>query len=158
MYCPGCGAETPRGVSYCTRCGAGLAVPADRATPPAHPPYKVTAMFLGVTLLSIIVIIAIFATIANVSGLPPPFLTAVIFSGCAAAFGIVALLIRLVLRLTGLDRPDVIRDRQVFGGGQRELPPQQLHRQIPGPPQSVGSVTENTTRSFPAHDAARREN
>ncbi|HEU4390808.1 MAG TPA: hypothetical protein VFV34_23590 [Blastocatellia bacterium] len=113
-------------------------------------------MFLGVTLLSIIVIIAIFGTVASMSHVPAHFLTAMVIAACAAAFGIVALLIRFMLRLTGIDRPDVARDQQGFK--KHELPPQYAPHQITGPPQSIGSVTENTTRNFGARDAAQNRN
>jgi hypothetical protein len=112
-------------------------------------------MFLGVTLLSVIIIIAIFVTIANV-GLPPPFLTAVIIAGCGAAFGIIALLIQFLLRLTGLSRPAAIQYGPGFTGKEPEAITPGALRQIPQP-QAFGSVTENTTRSFPAPERTQRE-
>ena len=142
MFCPSCGLEATRGLNYCNRCGTSLSVPDDRLVRTSAYP-KVGAMFWGVTLLSAVMIIAMFTSIANnpVNTLPPAYLTAVVIASSAASFGIVVMLIKLLLRLTGLSTgPSPGRRQEVLP----QVPMQQLNA-----PQSFASVTENTTRNFP---------
>lgn len=155
MFCPNCGLASTRGLNYCNRCGSNLSPSGDRfvAPGPAYP--RVTAMFWGVALLSVSTIIAMFSSIANypVAGLPPAYLTAVVVAACAVAFGTVAMLIYLLLRLTGHSKP---REAQEYHEAPASRPGAVLTA-LPPSPRTFGSVTDSTTRNFPNQEAAERQ-
>jgi hypothetical protein len=134
-------------MNYCKRCGANLAAPLERPEEFQLPP-RLTLMFIAVSVFSIVAVIAMFGAIASrqISSLPPPYLTGVLAAACATVFGIVALLIRLMLRLTGLARnTPTLEEPQARPAGLL----------LPSPPPSLGSITENTTRGFPGAGAQR---
>jgi len=155
MYCPNCGAESADELKYCKRCGAGLSAsvsPVDPSTSKA----ATGALFL-LALVSIGGFIALFVTINNLGEhtVDPRTLIAVSAFGGATVVGVVGLLVWLLLRLMTGNQPAAPRDKL----------PKPLARdyrtpQLPAPPVSMPSVTENTTRNFepgPYRDKSERE-
>lgn len=144
MFCSYCGVDSVEGLRYCKRCGASLTA-ALGASPPAKLPAALVITFLivigGVFCVGLGMPMAAAQDMKNVG-----FSTSEMMIVFMAAFGltlaIVAMLVWLFLRLIKLPhQTDPVR---VI-----ELPPGEPARpQIAEPPQSVGSVTENTTRTL----------
>lgn len=144
MYCSSCGVDSIEGLRYCKRCGANL-TNALGASPPAKIPVALAITFLiiigGVFCVGLVLPMAAAQDMKNIG-----FSTSEMMILFMAAFGftlaIVALLVWLFLRL-------IKQPHQTGPVRSIELPPDEPARpQIAGPPQSVGSVTENTTRTL----------
>jgi hypothetical protein len=147
MYCPSCGNEISVELKYCNRCGANLTMP--MMSPPvmmAPVRLAVPSIVLGLTILGGLGIIFGGATEFGRQGLHPAAIVWMVLLSAAALFGCVSLMIRFFTKMMSL---------------QRELPPsqQQPHRSVfnerqapqhlpPPRMEPVGSVTENTTRTF----------
>lgn len=155
MFCPNCGAESTQGLNYCKRCGVELSAtipPAEGTTSKA----ATGALFL-LAMVSIAGFIALFVTINNLAhpGMDSRTLIAITAFGGATVVGVVGLLVWLLLQLVAGHRPAAPRDKS----------PKPLARdyrtpQLPTPPISMSSVTENTTRNFepgPYRDKSERE-
>lgn len=137
MHCPQCGVKATHGLNYCKQCGTHLNQPAAMIEPRA----KLSASVLvPPMLISIVGLIGLFTTIANVN-VAPPFLVGIAAIAGATVFGVVALFIWLILRLTGYSPP--ARSEQPT-----PLAADYDHPQLSAAPISRGSVTENTTRNF----------
>ena len=144
MYCPTCGNEIPVELKYCNRCGANLTLPATVA-PVALAPVKLTvpSIVLGVTILGGLGIIFGSATEFARVGVHPAFIVWMVLFSAATLFGCTGLLIRFLTKMMTW---------------QREIAPQQQPRpaftdrpampHLPPHREPVGSVTENTTRTF----------
>lgn len=152
MYCPVCGAESTQGLNYCKRCGAGLgaSIPPYEGAPGASGKTLGLMTFL-LSVVSVTGFIALFATVFNLGerqAFDPRALIAIMAFGGATVFGVVALFVWLMLRVSTAHRPPAPQktERPVF----RE----HVASQLPPPPISMPSVTENTTRNF---DPAYRE-
>ena len=141
MYCPTCGEQSTEGLRYCKRCGASLGAPA--AMIPGKFPIALTTLFL--LILGTVTMIGLLAPIKEASFLRSifnPSETMVILFGCwTVTLLIDVMLVWLLLRLIGVSQ-------QFMGTRERSMPEERFPEQIAGPPQSIGSVTENTTRSF----------
>ena len=144
MYCPNCGDQTTQGLKYCKRCGAGLSASTTpiEAQAPAAKAWGV--MLFLVALVSIAGFIALFTTVYNLGERPnfdPRSLIAIMAFGGATVLGVIGLLVWLLLRLTGHQpaRHHETSERSLA----RDYAPQ-----LPAPPISMPSVTENTTRNF----------
>ena len=152
MYCPVCGTEATQGLNYCKRCGAGLSASTTAMEPVAASGKAAGSMLFLVALVSIAGFIALFATIYNL-GERPNFdtraLIAIMAFGGATVLGVVGLLVRLLLLLTGAYRPSVGKEAPKPLARDYNAP------QLPASPVALQSVTENTTRNF--HPAAYRE-
>ena len=155
MYCPVCGAESTQGLNYCKRCGAGLSA----STPPFEqkgPPAKLANLLVPVALVCIGGFIALFTTVYNLgerTGFDTRALVAIMAFGGATVVSVVGLMVWLIMRLSG-HQPDNTHLKKEERPLQRDFIPQQL----PPPPISMPSVTENTTRNFdPARYRERSE-
>lgn len=144
MYCPVCGAESTQGLNYCKRCGAGLSA----STAPIE--YrssfgKMMGMLLPVAAVSVAGFIALFATVYNLgerSGFDTRALVAIMAFGGATVVGVIGLMVWLLLRLTA--------GRETVSHFEAPRPALRDYNaaQIPAPPATMSSVTENTTRNF----------
>jgi hypothetical protein len=154
MYCPVCGAESTQGLNYCKRCGAGLSA----STPPFEqkaPPPKLFSLLFPVALVCIGGFIALFTTVYNLgerTGFDTRALVAIMAFGGATVVSVVGLMVWLIMRLSGYQSGTSHRKEE------RPLPRDFTPQQLPAPPISMPSVTENTTRNFdPARYRERSE-
>jgi len=144
-YCPSCGSEITVELKYCNRCGANLTWPSQVQVVPQSP-VKLTlpSIVLGLTVVIGLGIIFGGATGFAERGVHPAAIVWIVLFSAAMLFGCVGLMIRFWTKLLSL---------------QRELPPGQQVRSAfaerpapqPLPPprmEPIGSVTENTTRTF----------
>jgi hypothetical protein len=145
MYCPTCGNEIPVELKYCNRCGANLTLPATVA-PVALAPVKLTvpSIVLGVTILGGLGVIFGSATEFARQGLHPAAIVWMVLFSSATLFGCTGLLIRFLTKMMTLQRelaPLQQQPRPTFTDrpAMPHLPPRM---------EPVGSVTENTTRTF----------
>jgi hypothetical protein len=146
MYCPTCGNEITVELKYCNRCGANLTLPASVA-PVALAPVRliVPSIVLGVTILGGLGVIAGSATEFGRQGLHPAAIVWMVLFSSATLFGCTALLIRFLTKMLTLQRemaPLQQLPRPAFNDrpAMPHLPPPRM--------EPVGSVTENTTRTF----------
>jgi hypothetical protein len=141
MYCPTCGEQSTGGLRYCKRCGASLVAPA--GVIPGKFPLALTTLFL--LILGTVTMIGLLAPLKEVSFLRsifnPSETLVILFGGWTVTLLIDGMLIWLLLRLIGVAQ-------QFMGKRERSMPEERVPEQIAGPPKSIGSVTENTTRSF----------
>ena len=145
MYCPTCGNEITVELKYCNRCGANLMLPMTTA-PVALAPVKLTvpSIVLGVTILGGLGVIFGSATEFARQGLHPAAIVWMVLFSSATLFGCTGLLIRFLTKMMTLQREiapqqqprPAFTDRPPMS----HLPPQRM--------EPVGSVTENTTRTF----------
>ena len=144
MYCPTCGNEISVELKYCNRCGANLTLPATAAPLMLAPPKLVfPSIVLGITILGGLGIIFGSATEFARVGVHPAFIVWMVLFSAATLFGCTGLLIRFLTKMMTW---------------QREIAPQQQPRpaftdrpampHLPPHREPVGSVTENTTRTF----------
>ena len=146
MYCPTCGNEITVELKYCNRCGANLTFPAMSA-PMALAPVKLTvpSIVLGVTILGGLGVIFGSATEFAGRGLHPAAIVWMVLFSSATLFGCIGLLIRFLTKMMTLGRelaPQQPQPRNAFTDRPTmpHLPPPRM--------EPVGSVTENTTRTF----------
>lgn len=145
MYCPNCGDQTTQGLKYCKRCGAGLSASTAPIEEQASAGKATGVMLFLVALVSIAGFIALFTTVYNL-GERPIFdtraLVAIMAFGGATVVGVVGLLVWLLLRLTTGYRPSAHHEKE------KPVVREYVAQQLPPPPISASSVTENTTRNF----------
>ena len=146
MYCPTCGNEITVELKYCNRCGANLILPTTMA-PVALAPVKLTvpSIVLGITILGGLGVIFGSATEFARQGLHPAAIVWMVLFSSATLFGCTGLLIRFLTKMMTFQReiaPPQQQPRPAFTDRPTmpHLPP---HMEAP-----VGSVTENTTRTF----------
>lgn len=143
MYCSACGIDSVEGLKYCKRCGANLTTTLE-VFPPAKMPVALTLAFLVV--IGFVFCVGLGVPLASAEDLAKIFSTREMLVIFAADLGvtlaIVAMVVWVFLRL--------IRLHHLTGPVRTiELQPVEPARpQIAAPPQSVGSVTENTTRTL----------
>lgn len=145
MYCSSCGMEVAQELNYCNRCGSNLNssnnLPAQiiqpvRLTVPSIVLAAIVLGGLGIVFDSLQELVH--------SGLNTAALAFITISAIIMIFGVSALFIFFWLRLAGVQRqikPDTQTKKPAMG--ERRAP-----HQISAPPIPVGSVTENTTRTF----------
>ena len=143
MYCSACGIDSVEGLKYCKRCGANLTTTLE-VFPPAKMPVALTLAFLVV--IGFVFCVGLGVPLASAEDLAKIFSTREMLFIFAADLGvtlaIVAMVVWLFLRLIRLHH-------QTGPVRTIDLQPVELARpQIATPPQSVGSVTENTTRTL----------
>lgn len=168
MFCPICGAKTPQGLNYCKRCGANLAALPEDAAPPQAPP-NITGAVWAIALASVaitlgglgIVISTVFDLMRPLSegeiartGDPSPVVVAMLVLGAGTIVTVVALLIKLFLKMSGISQPE----------NPSVTPPKSITSAppvagLPAPSAPMPSVTEHTTRNFDAiyKEPGRRE-
>jgi hypothetical protein len=145
MYCPSCGNEITVELKYCNRCGANLTMPAT-TTPVALAPVKLTipSIVLGLTILGGLGMIFGAATDFARRDLHPFALVWIVLFSGATLFGCVGMLIRFLTKMMTLQREiaPAPQPRPAFTDRPPvpHLPPPRM--------EPVGSVTENTTRTF----------
>ena len=146
MYCPTCGNEITVELKYCNRCGANLTLPATSAPMMMAPPKLVVpSIVLGVTILGGLGVIFGGATEFARQGLHPAAIVWMVLFSSATLFACTGLLIRFLTKMMTFQRelaPPQQQQRPAFTDrpAMPHLPPRME------PP--VGSVTENTTRTF----------
>jgi uncharacterized paraquat-inducible protein A len=143
VYCSACGIDSVEGLKYCKRCGANLTTTLE-VFPPAKMPVALTLAFLVV--IGFVFCVGLGVPLASAEDLAKIFSTREMLFIFAADLGvtlaIVAMVVWLFLRLIRLHH-------QTGPVRTIDLQPVELARpQIAAPPQSVGSVTENTTRTL----------
>ena len=145
MYCPTCGNEITVELKYCNRCGANLMLPTTMA-PVALAPIRLTvpSIVLGITILGGMGVIFGSATEFARQGLHPAAIVWMVLFSAATLFGCTGLLIRFLTKMMTLQReiaPPQQQPRPTFADrpAMPHLPPRM---------EPVGSVTENTTRTF----------
>ena len=143
MYCSACGIDSVEGLKYCKRCGANLTTTLE-VFPPAKMPVALTLAFLVV--IGFVFCVGLGVPLASAEDLAKIFSTremlAIFAADLAVTLAIVAMVVWLFLRLIRLHHqtgPVRTIDLQ---------PVESARPQIAAPPQSVGSVTENTTRTL----------
>jgi hypothetical protein len=145
MYCPSCGNEITVELKYCNRCGANLSWPAPVNQAPA-PPVKLAVPSLVLGLTVVIGLAIIFGGVTGFAerGVHPAALVWIVLLSTATLFGCVAMMIRFWTKLLSLQRE--VSGTQPVRSTFAERPPVQ---HLPPPRmEPVGSVTENTTRTF----------
>jgi len=143
VYCSACGIDSVEGLKYCKRCGANLTTTLE-VFPPAKMPVALTLAFLVV--IGFVFCVGLGVPLASAEDLAKIFSTremlAIFAADLAVTLAIVAMVVWLFLRLIRLHHqtgPVRTIDLQ---------PVESARPQIAAPPQSVGSVTENTTRTL----------
>jgi hypothetical protein len=144
-YCPSCGSEITVELKYCNRCGANLTWPASVQVVPQSPvKLTVPSVVLGLTIVIGLGIIFGGATSFADRGLHPAAIVWIVLFSSAMLFGSVALMIRFWTKLLSLQRelpaPQPVRSTFAERMTPQSLPPPRM--------EPVGSVTENTTRTF----------
>ena len=145
MYCPTCGIDSVEGLKYCKRCGANITnVLSD--TPAKKFPIALTVAFLIVIGSVFTVGLSLPMAAAHelvAAGFSPSSLINLFAADLGVTLVVVGLLVWLFLRLIKLHQ-------QTGGSANAGRAPHSdfAPPQITAPPQSIGSVTENTTRSF----------
>ena len=145
MYCPNCGDQTTQGLKYCKRCGAGLSTSTSPIEEQASAGKALGVGLFLVALVSIAGFIALFATVYNLgerSTFDTRALVAIMAFGGATVVGVVGLLVWLLLRFTTGYRPSAHHEKE------KPVVREYIAQQLPPPPISASSVTENTTRNF----------
>ena len=145
MYCPTCGNELTVELKYCNRCGANLSLPAMSAPMMLAPPKLIVpSIVLGITILGGLGMIFGAATEFARRDLHPFALVWIVLFSAATLFGCVGLLIRFLTNMMTMGReiaPPQQQPRPAFSDR-----PTMPH--LPPRMEPVGSVTENTTRTF----------
>ena len=142
MYCSFCGDQSTQGLKYCKRCGTSLGAPLESA--PGKFPTALTAMFLfliaGITTVGLA---APYAADKLTRTFSTHDIMIILFGSWIVTLLLDAMLIWLLLRLIGISPQFAAKTHR-----ERSFPEERIQEGIIEPPQSIGSVTENTTRSF----------
>lgn len=156
MHCPSCGVETTEYLRYCKHCGANLSAPL-QPRPPKKMPTGLIALFL--LLVGFITVIGLTIPMAAAedlirSGFTPPGVTQIFLISALSVLAVDALLVWLLLHLLKIfhhaDAP--VRHIEIKQPVSRDYSP----ARIAAPPESVGSVTEHTTRNFEEYEKLTR--
>jgi hypothetical protein len=145
MYCPTCGNEITVELKYCNRCGANLTLPATTA-PTTMAPVKLTGPSLVLGLMVVVGLGIIFGGASEFAqrGLHPAAIVWMVLFSAAMLFGCAALMIRFWTKLLTMQREIAQPQPQ-----RPAFPERQTAQSLPPPRmEPVGSVTENTTRTF----------
>jgi hypothetical protein len=143
MYCPSCGSEISVELKYCNRCGANLTWPAPMEAPPAPVKLTVPSLVLGLTVVIGLGIIFGGATSFAERGVHPAAIVWIVLFSSATLFGCLALMIRFWTKLLSLQR-EIAPPRQM----RSTFAERPAAQSLPSRMEPVGSVTENTTRTF----------
>ena len=142
MYCPSCGSEITVELKYCNRCGANLTWSMPSHAPAAPISLTLPSIVLGITTIVGLGIVFGGATSMAERGVHPTAIVWMVLFSVAALFGSIALMIRFWTKLLSLQREIVMpQPRPTFA--ERPVP-----SSLPPRMEPVGSVTENTTRTF----------
>jgi hypothetical protein len=148
MYCSTCGAETTPGLKYCNRCGANLHSATEVLPPKKFPLLMIIAFLALMGFVLSIGLVAPFAVVSETTsrGVNIDSLMPILILIPSVAFGVIGLLVWLLLRLIKIYQQsgDAPRTGQARQAPIRDYTPGRL----PAPPETLGSVTEHTTRNF----------
>jgi len=142
MFCPTCGVDSVEGLNYCKRCGANVTTALGEASLKKFP-LPLTFAFLALIGLVFAMGLAFPLAAAHdltLNGFSPRHLMVIFAGDLALTFLVVAMLIWLFLRL--------VRLNQHSGPARPDSFQNETFRPQISAPQSIGSVTEHTTRSF----------
>ncbi|MEW6211211.1 MAG: hypothetical protein AB1631_22790 [Acidobacteriota bacterium] len=145
MYCPVCGSQATQGLNFCKRCGTNLTAPTGGSENYNRPPTFAYFMAGAVSLAGIIALFATITTLSQNENLHPGLFFGLIAIGGITVLGIIAIFAWLLLRLTGI--PTSSSKPEIRTSEYAQLQP----------PQSIPSVTENTTRNFVYRGESERE-
>lgn len=142
MYCSSCGVDSVEGLRYCKRCGANLTLGDSPAT---KIPVALTITFLivigGVFCIGLGLPMAAAQDLMRI-GFSTSEMMFLFMADFGLTVGIVAMLVWLLFRLIKQpNQTSPVRTIELQSG-------EPARPQIEAPPQSVGSVTENTTRTL----------
>jgi len=143
MYCPSCGNEITVELKYCNRCGANLTWPAPVQVPVTPVKLTLPSIVLGLTIVIGLGIIFGGVTGFAERGVHPAALVWIVLFSAATLFGCVGLMIRFWTKLLTLQRELAPPSHARPSFGDRPIP-----QSLPPRLDPVGSVTENTTRTF----------
>jgi hypothetical protein len=158
MYCASCGAEVSEGMSFCNRCGAKLKPVSEElaVVSPSQPPARVSAgaAWAMAAAVALITIVGFGATFSMVMAFVTRGLSvdegrlAVVVMMLVSIVLIDWLLLRQFTRLTSgkaqaADEAAAKPEKRKPAEKPSIVPPQ-----LAAPREPVGSVTENTTRTF----------
>lgn len=144
MYCSTCGVDSVEGLKYCKRCGANLTIGVE-ASPPGKLPVGLTLAFLivigGAFCVGMGLPMAAAEDLVRI-GFSTHDVMILFMADLGLTLAVSAMLVWLLLRLVKLHHPARPARTIELVPGESALP------QITAPPQSIGSVTENTTRTL----------
>lgn len=144
MYCPTCGVDLVEGLKYCKRCGANITD--TFSAPPKKFPLALTIAFLivigGVFIVGLALPMAA-AHDLSAAGFSTGQLMNLFLADIGVTLVVVVMLIWLFLRLVRLHQ-----QTSSATPIKQALPKEFAPREIVAPPESIGSITENTTRSL----------
>jgi len=145
MYCPTCGIDSVEGLKYCKRCGANFTSAFSDSTSKKFPRALTISFFIiigSVFLAGLALPLAASHDLMS-SGFSTNQLMYIFLGDICVMLAVVVLLTWLFLRMIKLHQ-------QTSGSASSPKPSTSdfAPPQIAAPPQSIGSVTENTTRSF----------
>jgi len=151
MYCSSCGIDSVEGLKYCTRCGASQTT---TQFLPAKKPAGLIALFLIVIAVIAVLGLSLPLTMARelISiGFRTNEIIAFFFGSALFTMIIIGCLSQVLLKMFESQKPD---NTSLTNARSGSYEPHQISQ-----PSSIGSVTENTTRSFDRHklDVARFE-
>jgi len=145
MYCSSCGIDTVEGLKYCKRCGANFSAPSE-VIPSRKVPLALTGLVLlviaGIAVLGLSAPLLMARDLVN-SGFLPKHVMLLFFCSSVVTVAIIALLLPVLMRLITMSQ----QSGSASGRGEHAIQSYEAPR-IVSPPHSIGSVTENTTRSF----------
>jgi hypothetical protein len=142
MFCPECGIKNTQGLNYCTQCGANL----NPLPTPSIPAWLTITFLILIGLISFTgLALPVFAlTELGKRGFPPDMLKDIAAGGLAVTVAIDAMLIWLFLHLIKIPKPS----KQKTVKQKKYVTSDHIQQQIASSPDSILSVTENTTRNF----------
>ena len=148
MYCSSCGAEIMPGLRYCNRCGVNLSSTTDAQAPKKFPLLMVIAFLALKGFVLSVGLVAPFAVVSETTGRGvniDSLMPILILIPCVA-FGVIGMLVWLLLRLIKIYQQSggPPQTNEVRQPSMRDYTPARL----PAPPETLGSVTEHTTRNF----------
>ena len=140
MYCPACGIDSVEGLKYCKRCGASLT---SSELVPARRPVSLIALFLvviaGIAALGLSLPLTMARELIGL-GFRTKEIMFFFFGGAISTVMIIKTLCQVLMKMIEshkYERANIEQPRPVT------YEPHQLAQPLP-----IGSVTENTTRSF----------
>ena len=150
MFCPACGGESTEGLKYCKRCGSSLTVrdaPEERGIPAFIVVFMLFVMG-AIGMAGIMGPLAALRDFASVGFRPKETLVSV-FLCLLLTLGVEGTLAWLMTRLVAAYGPPRSKKK---AKAQAQIEVRVPRAEIAAPPESIGSVTEGTTRTF-AHMA-----
>jgi hypothetical protein len=148
MFCSTCGAETTPGLKYCKRCGMNLSSKAEASAQKKFPLVLSLAFLALIGFVLSIGLVAPFAIVSETAnrGISVNSLMPVLLLIPVIALGVTGLLVWLLLHLIKIHQQSGSATQlgEPRQAPMREFTPARLN----APPESMGSVTEHTTRNF----------